>query len=582
MANSETETDMMDSLQGSTSSDAVPRCAKCQKDLPEISHREGKAFHAVCKVCCLHFCLDCTQISPIGAYGMMDTGQSWECEPPCSPFKTQAVRKRGPLSPSCNNESKRRSSLVHSSSGNSLTPPQMVPSQQATAVVVFDAGTVDAFKGVDLNSLFAQLAGVSPNGVLSISLIDQASSVRVRLTSNANCDALLEVKDLVGIEVAATLGQTAKSDTTVRCRVSGVDRSLCEETLRASLASQGVIELARVMYWRDSVQYPTAKVIIVFPSEPVPKLVSIGALDHEVEVLARPMSCRRCLAFDHITSACPHKDLKCSLCGEWGHIRAKCGASTPTCANCAGNHRPWDGRCPIRRRAIKAIVSALPPNAPGNTQSAPVTAASVSTSALSRGSSGPLPGSYSHAVVNGASAQSSTFRVQSSQPQQPSIGNDISAIGASLLASSGFRVQISKMVEQAVATALASTLERAVEGVLVRVLSSYGLIPPQPSQIPIVYGQGTVITSQQAPLQCQPPTLPQQSSGSQQPAQQIHGYALQLNQPQQAQQDSAQQQPSEDHQLQQLIGEGQSPMNSDQQALTQAFIQQVMKDLERS
>jgi hypothetical protein len=114
------------------------------------------------------------------------------------------------------------------------------------------------------------------------------------------------------------------------------------------------------------------------------------------------------------------------------------------------------------------------------------------------------------------------------------------------------------MVEQAVATALAATLERAVEGVLVRVLSSYGLIPPQPLQIPIVDDQGTVISSHQAPLQLQPSSHSQQSSGFPQPVQQSHGHALQHSQPQLAPQDFYQQQPSDAQQQQQLFGYAQA------------------------
>jgi hypothetical protein len=526
------------------------RCADCQLILPEAAHAQGNAFHVVCSICCLHFCLECAQVSSINAYGMISTGQSWKCEPPCSPFKIPALKKR-PSSPLSNRDAKRRTSSTGPADANPETSPGNA-SPQAVASIVYQAGTATAFRGVDVNGLFAQLSAKSPRGVLSISLIDQAAAVSVRLAADADSDTLLALEQLSGIGVTATLKQFAKRDVRVRCRVAGVDRSLCVDTLRTSLKSQGVVELARIMYWRGGVQYPTAKVIIEFSGEQAPDRISIGAKEHDVEILPKPLSCRRCLAFDHITTACPSSVPKCSLCGTLGHMRVNCDATTPTCANCSGNHRPWDGRCPVRRRAIApALAAAQSSTSARDAYSASGASAPGIHSASSRYAATPSHRSYAHAVVGGSRvALASTASSPNSHPilsqndltiarSQQSLGADVAAMESSILASESFMGRItriveqtvastlvnSNIVEQAVASSLAKTLEQTIEGVLVRVLTNHGLIHPQPPCASPVAPPNYNDSPLRFPTPPQPSPYPLQQTMLQWPVQQLQGFA---------------------------------------------------------
>jgi hypothetical protein len=246
-----------------------------------------------------------------------------------------------------------------------------------------------------------------------------------------------------------------------------------------------------------------------------------------VEILPRSTSCRRCLAHDHITTACPSSAPKCNLCGELGHLRANCDATTPTCANCAGNHRPWDGRCPAKKRATPPVQASgyrVPRGAPQSTPGLGTQGASVSSSIGSTAFR-----SYSNAVINGPSSQSSSALVlpnQSPSSRHPVIGPDIAALGASILASSDFRTQLTQVVDQAVTNSLAAMVRYEVEGTLIRVLSSCGLIPPQHSaQLPLLTNQGAVTSSHQAQsLLQQPSAHSQHFTGPQASVQQFQGY----------------------------------------------------------
>jgi hypothetical protein len=145
-----------------------------------------------------------------------------------------------------------------------------------------------------------------------------------------------------------------------------------------------------------------------------------------------------------------------------------------------------------------------------------------------------------------------------SQPRQVSIpdapATSSHAVEASLLASPTFNAHIAQVVERAVASSLANTLEQSIEVLLIRVLSRFGLqqvyAPVSPQQPPLL--QDAAYRQQlSAPFPQQPYDLPKPPDA---PLLDLHQHPLQHNQLQQAQQDSSLQQPSDAPQQQQLIG----------------------------
>ena len=70
--------------------------------------------------------------------------------------------------------------------------------------------------------------------------------------------------------------------------------------------------------------------------------------------------CPRCFTWGHRAGAC-RAPVRCLRCGEAGHLRDKCGKTTPppdapkTCLECGGPHSVAYGGCPAHRRALDLL-----------------------------------------------------------------------------------------------------------------------------------------------------------------------------------------------------------------------------------
>jgi hypothetical protein len=245
---------------------------------------------------------------------------------------------------------------VPPSSPRGATPSEEQLTRDRPLVMEFRAVDANAnFDNVDINAIYDELLRTAPVGLCGITFTGSYRNIVIRVCNSDYVEELSALTVIAGREVTMMDSRSSPRPPPprpMRCMITGVDRSLSDSTMLQSLAAQGVIEVHRVKYTDGDQQKTTSKVILLFEGS-IPRSVLLSCSSHEVIHLVEPKNCFKCFSYSHMGPDCDKAAQICFRCSSPGHIASGCIA-TLRCTNCCGPHRPWDGRCPVRKAAIKS------------------------------------------------------------------------------------------------------------------------------------------------------------------------------------------------------------------------------------
>ena len=172
------------------------------------------------------------------------------------------------------------------------------------------------------------------------------NTLLVKVCNQQQGTTVKEIKEIAGYPVEVrphnSLNQskgTLYSETMSSCTM---------EELEEALRPQGAIKIERMNRKFNGVITPTHRYIITFNKPDLPQSVKLSDWHYELIELyiPTPMQCVKCQKFGHTQKWCRREVAICARCSQEGHQARTCN-NDPKCANCEGNHKSMDKKCPL-------------------------------------------------------------------------------------------------------------------------------------------------------------------------------------------------------------------------------------------
>lgn len=175
----------------------------------------------------------------------------------------------------------------------------------------------------------------APDCVIAIRPNNRLNLLAVDTRNNDATKSLLKVTCLLGTSVRAYEPQSRNAAVAV---IKGVDNTITTEELREQLRSTVPVTSLRRLGSSTTIR-------LTFDSEKLPDHVLVGLVRHKTELyIDKPIQCRRCGKFGHVTSACGAQQV-CPNCSGL-HSKEVCETQSPRCSNCGGDHDFFSHKCP--------------------------------------------------------------------------------------------------------------------------------------------------------------------------------------------------------------------------------------------
>ena len=205
------------------------------------------------------------------------------------------------------------------------------------------------FLGTDLekaNPIAIERSLLSEAGRFSASVRRQnRNTLLVQASSQQQASKLPNIKRIATYEVAitahSTLNQskgTVFSETLSACSIDEL-----EEVLR----EQSATKVERMKRRVNGALVDTHRHIITFSKPEPPQTIRITDWHYELVDLyiPTPMQCVKCQKLGHTQNHCRRGTPVCARCSQEGHQARDC-RNDPKCANCDGDHKSMDKKCP--------------------------------------------------------------------------------------------------------------------------------------------------------------------------------------------------------------------------------------------
>ena len=172
------------------------------------------------------------------------------------------------------------------------------------------------------------------------------NTLLIKVCNQQQGTTVKEIKEIAGYPVEVrphnSLNQskgTLYSETMSSCTM---------EELEEALRPQGAIKIERMNRKFNGVITPTHRYIITFNKPELPQSVKLSDWHYELIELyiPTPMQCVKCQKFGHTQKWCRREVAICARCSQEGHQARTCN-NDPKCANCPGNHKSMDRKCPL-------------------------------------------------------------------------------------------------------------------------------------------------------------------------------------------------------------------------------------------
>lgn len=111
----------------------------------------------------------------------------------------------------------------------------------------------------------------------------------------------------------------------------------------------GVIEVHPILRRRQGHPLPVTSYILTFDTPTLPSSIRVGYLQLAIKrFVPKPIRCRKCFSFSHLSRDCTSKDL-CYRCGDEKH---ESNCNTVKCVNCGNDHFSTSLKCPCYKNAL--------------------------------------------------------------------------------------------------------------------------------------------------------------------------------------------------------------------------------------
>ena len=172
----------------------------------------------------------------------------------------------------------------------------------------------------------------------------RSGSLLITTKTAQQADQLMKVKYLTNKQIPVT-AVPDWSNQTVQGKVfvpQFAEDSL--EELLEMLKPQGVIGIRKMFH--DPKRAESSLYVLTFLGNLCPNKIKVGYTSAQVDkYYPSPLRCGNCCRWGHSTLNC-HSVLVCSNCGDKGHIRNVCKATSSKCVNCRGQHDATSKQCP--------------------------------------------------------------------------------------------------------------------------------------------------------------------------------------------------------------------------------------------
>ena len=172
------------------------------------------------------------------------------------------------------------------------------------------------------------------------------NTLLVKVCNQQQGATVKEISEIAGYQVEVrphnSLNQskgTLYSETMSSCTI---------EELEEALHPQGAVKIERMNRRFNGAIIPTHRYIITFNKPDLPQSIKLSDWHYELIELyiPTPMQCVKCQKFGHTQKWCRREVAICARCSQEGHQARTCN-NDPKCANCEGNHKSMDKKCPL-------------------------------------------------------------------------------------------------------------------------------------------------------------------------------------------------------------------------------------------
>ncbi|XP_064475572.1 uncharacterized protein LOC135389455 [Ornithodoros turicata] len=170
----------------------------------------------------------------------------------------------------------------------------------------------------------------------------RSGDLLIKCTSEADCEQILDAREMLDIQIAASLHKTLNSCRGVVAVPELIDVPV--EEILANLKEQQVIDVRKIKIRKNNEYITTRNIVLTFDQPTLPEKLKVGYLSADVRpYIPNPLRCFRCNRFGHAADSC-RGSACCARCGQSGHETKEC-KGPDCCVNCSKDHPAYSRSC---------------------------------------------------------------------------------------------------------------------------------------------------------------------------------------------------------------------------------------------